>query len=463
MLHIARWASVVGCVGLFTVEADACGPCTDPLLLELEQGSSGLVVVSNFGLLEKTDDAWRVICEEHIGGLILDVDSDQERTFVSSDTGLHVQDGDLCGWVSGPASASNDWFVSFSAAPSADDEPRVPYALVVDPDTDELLVQVSDGDQMNTIGRFPNDVGYRDILAAGNPAGIFVAGYSFNPRTWNLGYSTDGGETWDQATPEIADEYSTAVVRLIDPEHPEAVFVEVETPVGQADELWLFDATVGEAELLLTLEDGELMTGIALGTDAVWVAGSRRGGGSIYKAARGDLSFTRVSDSAPVTDCLTEADGMLYACVNDFTASSQYIIGVSDDEGVSWAPYLTLREFGQLETCGKDCEATVQWLQSAYGASPATDAGATPSERDETADAGDDDDGEVTIESDADEGDAEPPKKGGGGCTLSYLGMASSKRISLFNAGAGLLALGLMRRRQQRLARSRRNLRHHES
>ncbi len=386
--------------------ANACGPCTDPALLSIESAGSEPVVVSNFGLLDHDENGWHLTCEEQIGGLILDVAFDGRRAVVSSDSGLFVQDGDLCGWAAGPASVTNEWFVSFATASSPDRESGTPFGLLVDADTQELVVERGEGDQLAPVGRFDGSIGYREIAAGGAPAGVFVGGYSFDPRVWNLAYSTNDGDDWAQVSDVVGDDYSTAHLSLVDPERPEGVFIELMTTVGQPDELWRFDATSGEAELMLILEDGELLSGITLGTDALWVAGSRRSGGSIYKADRQDLVFTRVSESAPITNCLAEVDGELYVCVNDFTVSSQYIIGVSNDEGLSWSPFLTLGDLGTVDSCGETCTKTDDWLRASYGVSASPDAGT--------------DGPEATESASTDETPTGDERKKSGGCSLVH-------------------------------------------
>jgi hypothetical protein len=203
---------------------------------------------------------------------------------------------------------------------------------------------------------------------------VFVAGYTFEPRTWNVAFSVDNGETWTEVSPEVDNEYATMALRLVDPRSPGAVFVHAETVAGQGHELWRFDAESGAAAKLLTLEDGELFGGMALSDDVLWVAGRHRGGGSLYRADRGELEFQRVVDSGPAFECLEAHDGILYACVNDFTYASAFILGSSQDEGETWAPLMTVEDLGQVASCGEECSATVDWLTASYGVPPA-DAG----------------------------------------------------------------------------------------
>lgn len=357
-------------------DARACGPCTTPELWDVQNLAGETVVVTNFGLLSRYEGGWRVTCEEVIGGLLLDVQGDDAESLVSTDSGLFVQAGGLCDWSSGPASVGNDWALSLSSSRVDSGEARARFALVLDAETSELHVERSVGGQdFTVIHSFASTSGYRELESGGEPAALFVAGYTYEPRTWNLAFSTDEGETWDEAAPEVDNDYATMFLRLVDPAFPRAVFLQAETVAGLGHELWRFDAETGEAESLLTLEDGELFGGIALSGDTLWVAGRHRDGGSLYRADRSELVFSRVVDSGPAFECLAAHDGTLYACVNDFTLASDFILGSSTDEGETWTALMTVSDLGKVAGCSEECAATVQWLQGTYGV-PAEGGGA---------------------------------------------------------------------------------------
>jgi len=338
------------------------------------------VVVTNFGLLTLRDERWHLTCEERIGGLLLDVQGNDTTTICSTDTGLYEQAGNLCEWNAGPRSANNTWVLSYALATDASDAPPTSFALVASRDGQALYVERARlGEDLAVVQSFDGASGYRKLVAGGDPAAIFVTGYTFSPRTWHVAFSVDAGETWDFAAPVIGDDTATLWPRLVDPRSPRAVLVQAESTIGGADELWRFDAESGTFTRLLTLEDGETFGGIALDDDELWVAGRRSNAGSLYRALRKELVFERVSDEGPAFECLGAHEGVLYTCLNDFTRASPFLVGSSNDEGQSWSPHLRLEDLGQLTTCGEECSFSEQWLRESYGDS-VTDgaAGAEP-------------------------------------------------------------------------------------
>ena len=126
---------------------------------------------------------------------------------------------------------------------------------------------------------------------------------------------------------------------------------------------------------LLTLSDGEVLGGLTALGDSLWVAGRREQGGSLYRADRRELEFSRVIEAGPAFACLQAHAGALYACVNDFTYESSFLLGRSSDDGASWQPVLTVEDLGHIEGCGPACSRTSDWLTNAFGA-PVGEAGA---------------------------------------------------------------------------------------
>lgn len=423
-----------GCVLAATVvlsfgrDVRACGPCAGPELWSAESIKGELVVVANFGLLTERTDGWFLTCEETIGGLLLDVRGNAEQHFVSSDTGLYTQTGDICEWSSGPSSSNNNWFLGFSLPTVSVGTPTNSYVLLADRETSDLLVQRAEaGANFSTVHALDESVNFRTLATGGEPASVFVAGYDNDPRDWHIAYSLDAGDSWDYATPDVDTEYTTMVLRLVDPEYPRAVYIEGQTVLGQSDELWRFDAESGETELLLKLDDAELFSGITLSEEHVWVSGRRRGAGSLYRAERGTREFARIVDDGPEFGCIAAHDEALYVCVNDFTYQSDFILGRSTDQGLSWQPALTVEDLGVVASCGVECDATTDWLHGAYGISEA-DAGAPNGEG---PGAGDDSDS------------GKESKRSSGGCSVQA---GAAPRATLYGV-LGLLAFAARRRR----------------
>jgi hypothetical protein len=436
--HDCRWllAGVAFPVLLLNARtAEACGPCTTPELWGVESLAGTQVVVTNFGLLHQQDAGWQLSCEETIGGgLILDVQGDAMSGFVSSDSGLFQQQDGLCDWIPGPHSMSNDWLLSYSLARVTGGGTDAQCALVLDNATGEVRMEMAEatGD-FQGVRVLDQDVSYRGVACGGQPPSIFAAGYTIDERKWKLTFSLDGGDSWAEALPQVDNDYSTFSLLEVDPLSPHEVFVKAETVAGTGDEIWLFNAEEAGIRRLVKLEEGEIFGGIAFDGEHVWVAGQRRGAGSLYRASLEDLEFSRVVEAGPQFGCLSAQGGSLYACVNDFTRSSAFVLGASDDGGVSWEPVLTIEDLGKLSACGDECLPTLSWLEGEFGLveadteSPSAEAGEPASE------------------------DTDGAQSKGGGCTLS--GRAPSfPPVALWLAVA-LGAVARCRRRSEDAAR----------
>jgi hypothetical protein len=216
----------------------------------------------------------------------------------------------------------------------------------------------------------------------------------------------------------------------------------LETRPTEADGLWLFDALERSFSNIASLEGNESLEGLAFDSDSVFVAahGDGEPHGTLYSFARTALTAETpqvveldvVSDTAPPFDCLGMHAGALFACVNDFSRDSEWLLAVSDDGGESWAPLLQLADLLQLEACPA-CDVTQDWLRDTYGsvATPAAgDAGA----------------------------DASTPARApvpSGGCKVSGFFGVSTHSNAWSAAMLGLALFARRRRRMVRLVRSR--------
>jgi hypothetical protein len=334
------------------------------------------------------------------------------------------------------------------------------FALVIDRETQELQVERSaDGEDFEVVHSFETSSGYRQLVAGGDPPALFVTGYTFNPRTWNVAYSLDAGETWSETSPEVDNDYATMVPRLVDPEARTILLFQAETTLGVGHEVWSFDAENESAERVLHMEEGEIYGGMTLNGDALWVAGRRRGAGaaelgSLYRADRQDLEFERVVDEAPPFSCLDAFDGALFGCVNNVTYASNFMLGRSTDEGQSWEPHITLADLGSLQSCGRQCCATLEWLTGDYGVPGAAgvldECGAGGADTGGSGGAGGS--GGMGGTGGADPGPAgagnepeRPASSSDGGCRCAQAGGVSSSPLTL----AGFVALCLFARRKR--------------
>ncbi len=360
---------------LVTPRAQACGACAIPELWELQDLGGELVLVTNFGLLAQHDGGWRVTCEEVFGGLLLAARGDGMEGWVSTDIGPFRRTGSVCEWAPRELQhASWAWRFALAGGDAAGATTR--FALVIDAETQALHVERAQADaDFRVVHSFESTSGFRDLVAGGQPASVFVAGFGAGPdRLWQVAFSLDAGESWETAVPEAPLE-TKWVLRFVDPLLPRAVLVQSESVADKAQGLWRFDVASGAMTELLALSDGEAFAGLTVLGGSLWVAARGEAGGSLYRADREELAFERVIASAPPFACLAARAGALYACVNDFTLTSKFLLGRSDDEGQSWQPLLTVEDLGQVEGCGAACDRTLDWLRDAFATAGEPSAG----------------------------------------------------------------------------------------
>lgn len=356
---------------LVAPRAEACGACAIPELWEVQDLGGELVLVTNFGLLAQHGDGWRVTCEEVFGGLLLAARGDSSEGWVSTDIGPFRRTGSVCQWTPDMLQHAS-WAWRFALARGEAGGTTTRFVLVIDSETQALHVERARTDEdFRVVHSFESTSGFRDLVAGGEPASVFLAGFGAGAdRLWQVAFSLDAGEDWETVVPEAPLE-TKWLLRFVDPLFPHAVLVESESVLDGAQGVWRFDAASGVMSEVLSLSDGEELAGLTVLGDSLWVAGRAEAGGSLYRADREALEFSRVVASAPPFGCLAAHAGALYACVNDFTLTSNFLLGRSDDEGRSWQPLLTVEDLGQVEGCGPECDRTLEWLSAAFGAAGA--------------------------------------------------------------------------------------------
>lgn len=355
-----------------TVRAEACGACATPELWDVQNLAGELVVVTNFGLLAKHGDGWRVTCEEIFGGLLLAARGNDGAGWVSTDIGPFRRTESACDWTPGALPQHASWAWKFALASGEGEGTSTRFVLVIDNETQELHVERARGDEdYRVVESFGSTSGFRELAAGGDPASVFAAGFGAGAaRAWQVAFSLDAGDHWQTVVPEVPSE-TNWLLRFVDPRFPQAVFVESESVSGEAEGLWRFDAETGVMSELLSLADGEVLVGVTVLDDVLWVAARGDSSGSLYRADRGELAFSRVVVDAPPFGCLAAHSGALHACVNDFSYSSSFLLGRSSDEGKSWRPLLTVDDLGKVAGCGPECDRTLDWLVAAFGSAGA--------------------------------------------------------------------------------------------
>lgn len=233
--------------------------------------------------------------------------------------------------------------------------------------------------------------------------------------------SDDGGASWKELVVDLRG--GTAVfVSAVDPRDPDRLYARVagDPKIGGPDRL-LFSKDAGETFVELAVAKGSML-GLALHPDGTRIAWGGPTDG-VWVASTSDHTFSRRSGVG--ARCLTWAAAGLYACGADFPDG--FTLGLSKDDGATFAPLYKLAQLGPLEcpagtttatTCPREWPATKDKLGILDPDAGPVDAGA------------------------GDAGPATPPPDDGCGCHVG-----AAPRAAL---GSGLLALalGLLRARR---------------
>ncbi len=464
---------VLAALLLLPGEARACGAtCSIPEFWDVQVDSEGqLAIVSNFGLIRQTDRDWYLVCEAAIGGgFIISAESTPAGPVVSTTEGLYRETDAACGYA--PVDLGEADAQPLAVASSSDGAEQF-VLLLPTADSDEVAVSRlgAEGGPV-VLHSLPRDDGYRQLSVQAD--WLFATGYSFSPRTWRVAFvpgasesgpaaagtdASDAGSATAEAgeaaaTPDAAtagarpwtelafaaEDDSTLEPLGHDPDLPHALLLRAQTPSDEPAELHRFDARDGSLERIFVLEDTDDIVGYAVSGDHQFLAARADVGGAVYRARRGGDEFEKMDVELPDLSCLANVDGALIACGNDFTRSTPFILGRSDDFGRSWQPVMELWELGIIDGCADDCQSTLNWLLATYGALSVTaltgDAGAdagvvdtTVPERGLSLDGGT---ASPAIESDVTTADAETAKARDGGCALVVPTTNGSRFVAWF-------------------------------
>jgi hypothetical protein len=136
-------------------EASACGgPCSVPELWSLQPTSQSTVVISNFGIIGQDQDGWVLACEEHIGGILLDVKAAGEWLVALTDSGVWLSHDGVCSWQQGPTSERSTWFLDSAVGPASTGSPEL---LVLAPNAAEKNTNLerANGDVFDCVRSIP--------------------------------------------------------------------------------------------------------------------------------------------------------------------------------------------------------------------------------------------------------------------------------------------------------------------
>ncbi len=449
---------VIGWLGITALlvpdDALACGAtCDVPEFWDLQMDADGkLGIVSNFGLIRQTEGDWFVVCEAAVGGgLITSAEFTPDGPIVSTTEGLFAETEAACGYERVDLGAPNAWSLAFESGNGSE------YALVLGAtgaDEVQVLRLHRDGEPFDVLHTLPREDGYRQLSVQGD--WLFATGYSFSPRIWRVAYARE--PLPDPPTPSFVelefpaeDDASTLEPVGYDPEQPEALLLEAQTPSNQPSELWRFDASTEELARAFVLEDTDTIVGYAVSGDHQFLAARQEQGGAIYRALRGSDDFEKLDVELPDLGCLRSAEGGLFVCGNDFTRDAPFIVARSTDDGQTWKPAMDLRELGTIDGCDGACSITVDWLLATYGplsvgtGPPVGDAGVvdtTIPSRGLDIDAG-----SAAAGDDDDASDDDSVSKSGG-CSVVDTSAGRPRGTSISVAGWLLFIWGSVRRRR---------------
>jgi hypothetical protein len=463
------------------------GPCAaaDSFAMIPPQGALPAVYGTNFGVLfdegaapaDAGADAatgrrrYGFTCEENFGGKLPDhlARHPDGRLFIAGFDGLHVADDatNNCSFVR--AAGSVAWLdvaeIAFDPVAPSDAGPAPPrriYALSRNPAV--LHVSLDDGRTFSRVHSFAPEMkllrlfvaakadppGSRTIYAAGSAAGVSLL----------LARSEDDGANFTSHSFVSADFGRAGVLTVVEgpsPGAPGTLFL-ASGGVSGADEIWRSTDGGQTWAKVLTLLGTETRAGFTFGASGndVFVAGREFTGpaGSpashLYVSHDGGATFATTRPSSPAGPryrCLAAAEGRLYACGDP--SRDLFMFGVSDDEGATWTPTVTLTDIVGPRACTRGrCAATAFWLCQSYGICP--DDPQAPEQRDAQAADGVDVDG---VDRD---GSPDNPKQSSGcGCRVGAgpSDGARSRALVFLTAASSLAAARAVRRRRRALAR----------
>ncbi len=408
MSHIARLLLVAGSLAsLPATRALACGgPCSTPDLWGvLELGETPLVV-TNFGLLSTSGGAWNLTCEETIGDVLLEVKSNGAHLVASTETGLFITTEGVCGFQRGPTSSASAWFLDLViAADSTADSPHL-LGVVSNAVESTINLELAQGGDFQLLHSFGTSVAYRHIEASPDFSTIVVSGYAFQPRRWQVAWSTTSGQTWEEYAPQVDVADASLALMAIDPMSSTRVFFQVHGTTEYPSEFWVFDREENASIRLWVAPSAEAITGIAFLDGHVWLATRGTSSGNLYRAPLDKPEAVEKILSAPPLLCLGVVNQELLTCSGDFSAKSPFLLANVNVEQQAFEPLLTVGDLGAVRECGSECSDTTEWLTNLYGSVGEPEAGV----------------GEPSSDMDDTTSAPSPASKGAGGCRVTLPG-----------------------------------------
>jgi hypothetical protein len=247
-------------------------------------------------------------------------------------------------------------------------------ALVSDAKASIVNVELAQGNTFEVLHPLDSGTAYRHVEASPDFSSIVVAGYASQPRRWQLAWSSDSGDSWQEFAPEVVASSASALLMGLDPTDSDRVFFQVQGNDEMPAELWSFQRQTAAATQLLVLDLGHVVTGLAFVDDELWLSSKGPSGGGLYRANLQDTAaFEPVIADVPPLACLGTVNGEPFVCVDDYSTDSPFLLGKVNVDTKKFEPLLKIGDFGKLKDCSTACSGTHDWLDSVYGEVPDTD------------------------------------------------------------------------------------------
>lgn len=348
----------------------------DSMTVLLPPGSRDVILDANFGLVyQSPQGGWLYTCDDIFGERVQyrgQVAADG-RLFVPATDGLYVgRDG--CGFAPAAKQLTGETVhdVAF--------DPMIPERIwAVSGDPRKLSLSVDGGQTFTVKHTFPEHLRFiRVAVAPSDRKVMYLAGFNGTLVPLVMAVSGDAGETWtfnENASEGVATRSQIVEFLGVSPDDPHTVFVTVTS--GRGDEVWKSTQQGRAFTKVLTFADEEQWprAGFSFGASGqtLYVTGydplntGTRPPASLYISRDGGVTWERrpSPETGPRYRCIAYRGGLLYGCGGDALSGDRFLLGVSDDEGKTWASVVrTLDVRGPNECIGDRCAGTVDFLRS---------------------------------------------------------------------------------------------------